>query len=129
MQWGSGFNRYIVECKEYDVINNARGKLDLIDTLWNVKASDRKKANRIITDLIDTLWNVKLLIAITTMGFITDLIDTLWNVKCLIDRTYNTEDCDLIDTLWNVKTQTAEEIITKLKGFNRYIVECKEIKR
>ena len=33
----SGFNRYIVECKEERDGSNDRSETDLIDTLWNVK--------------------------------------------------------------------------------------------
>ena len=33
----SGFNRYIVECKEHGSVQIVEIKLDLIDTLWNVK--------------------------------------------------------------------------------------------
>ena len=34
-----------------------------------------------ILDLIDTLWNVKAVTMIVLLAAIVDLIDTLWNVK------------------------------------------------
>ena len=34
---------------------------------------------------------------------------------------------DLIDTLWNVKEYVETKTITRIKRFNRYIVECKVI--
>ena len=56
----AGFNRYIVECKggERDIMD-VRKELDLIDTLWNVKAVSWYTAGPGSQDLIDTLWNVK----------------------------------------------------------------------
>ena len=55
----TGFNRYIVECKEQTDIINSIQCLDLIDTLWNVKAIGREWFDNNYDDLIDTLWNVK----------------------------------------------------------------------
>ena len=36
------------------------GRLDLIETLWNVKLNEIKLTRVINEDLIETLWNVKL---------------------------------------------------------------------
>ena len=70
-----------MECKEYDVINNAQGKLDLIDTLWNVKFCTPSTDLFRSLDLIDTLWNVKGVCVVADRREAVDLIDTLWNVK------------------------------------------------
>ena len=56
---GSGFNRYIVECKEIISYGLGSNRLDLIDTLWNVKIICLCLCSPLHNDLIDTLWNVK----------------------------------------------------------------------
>ena len=53
------FNRYIVECKVIASVVIFISCPDLIDTLWNVKASQASTLASIAEDLIDTLWNVK----------------------------------------------------------------------
>ena len=98
------FNRYIVECKDNHFYKNSFQKIDLIDTLWNVKKNTLIFVVLNFHDLIDTLWNVKII------------------CLCLCSPLHN----DLIDTLWNVKQgHTAAFSLTA--GFNRYIVECKGI--
>ena len=77
----NGFNRYIVECKGELLNTVARGEVDLIDTLWNVKGLGTIKSMSYMQDLIDTLWNVKLVKSAGAALSDADLIDTLWNVK------------------------------------------------
>ena len=57
---------------------------------------------------------------------VTDLIDTLWNVKRSVNIVIDPSRSDLIDTLWNVKTMKKLDVDLRSRGFNRYIVECKD---
>ena len=76
-------------------------------------------------DLIDTLWNVKRNFSGLRKKWKSDLIDTLWNVKPSANRRGCDTDKDLIDTLWNVKIPCGRCIGCRMSRFNRYIVECK----
>ena len=54
----------------------------LIETLWNVKFSDRPRAlDSPLMVLIETLWNVKWQKLRDTQPSSSVLIETLWNVK------------------------------------------------
>ena len=55
-----GINRYIMECKLYWRGERCANCTELIDTLWNVNASDRQERCKYKDELIDTLWNVNL---------------------------------------------------------------------
>ena len=77
------FNRYIVECKDGRLKrHNIKFRLDLIDTLWNVKLLQENaryqyhpRFNRYIVECKAGSAAAKYIIAEI------DLIDTLWNVK------------------------------------------------
>ena len=52
------------------------------------------------------------------------LIDTWWNVN-FIRKSANYKNGNvLIDTWWNVNLSELGEHYYKVKGFNRYMVEC-----
>ena len=78
--------------------------MDLIDTLWNVKAGCAARCCNTVFDLIDTLWNVKQyadrFVRERILGF------NRYIVECKDSSDQKSEDRndDLIDTLWNVKT-------------------------
>ena len=57
---GCGFNRNIVECKDYSQRQTFLLISVLIETLWNVKEFDFILCGNIVQVLIETLWNVKI---------------------------------------------------------------------
>ncbi|SCH66422.1 Uncharacterised protein [uncultured Blautia sp.] len=52
-------NRNIVECKVFPVNDTVFFAVVLIETLWNVKISQKKAETVLYKVLIETLWNVK----------------------------------------------------------------------
>ena len=61
------------------------------------------------------------------VGCRTDLIETLWNVKVNPAYLAVCPRYDLIETLWNVKISRSNTSRIATTGFNRDIVECKEM--
>ena len=55
---GTGFNRYIVECKWFSFQDWMNVSRDLIDTQWNVNNDNAEVKALFREDLIDTQWNV-----------------------------------------------------------------------
>ena len=70
-------------------------KLDLIETLWNVKITNSATESSSGIDLIETLWNVKQFRKLEDVPEEGDLIETLWNVKEVADQ-YDYCICDWI---------------------------------
>ena len=111
--------------KQVDIIPVSGIRLDLIETLWNVKdflsplyfprtnrfnrdiveckVIESAKRERYAGDLIETLWNVKSRFEIHSAWMSMDLIETLWNVKENKGTDRQAGRSDLIETLWNVK--------------------------
>ena len=83
---GSGFNRYIVECKLSAFIDGISVAWDLIDTQWNVNKVIRGSTHLVNPDLIDTQWNVNPATPPIIVEVHADLIDTQWNVNTISQR-------------------------------------------
>ena len=114
-----------MECKVNEIYVTSFCTQDLIDTLWNVKASRSPVVyagtagfNRYIVECKVKLTEAKNNLAERFNRYIVeckayhsaagcdvapDLIDTLWNVKHMMSWLRQYEKGDLIDTLWNVK--------------------------
>ena len=75
------FNRYIVECKVFIVSAPLRLQQTIIRQHRQCKVFIVSAPHVWTVDLIDTLWNVKADRHDSVRGDIHDLIDTLWNVK------------------------------------------------
>ena len=91
------------------------------------KGSSNWVQSSALRDLIETLWNVKFRYCNNYAKVIGDLIETLWNVKIAACCAMGWYCIDLIETLWNVKVIVRVESVFPVSGFNRDIVECKDI--
>ena len=76
-------------------------------------------------DLIDTLWNVKAVAVPQLPAVAADLIDTLWNVKNIIVYCRNIHDVRFNRYIVECKGIAFAVYPCSRYGFNRYIVECK----
>ena len=77
------------------------------------------------TVLIETLWNVKVSQRIKCFSCFFVLIETLWNVKTVFLQGHRVLYPVLIETLWNVKQFNQFVSFVMHSGINRNIVECK----
>ena len=70
-----------MECKGGDIDYEELEAYVLIETLWNVKPSDKTVQRAFTSVLIETLWNVKQKETQIRRYGTWVLIETLWNVK------------------------------------------------
>ena len=98
----AGFNRYIVECKYTGGTPFLGGLPSFNRYIVECKSDSGQSYIRAILVLIDTQWNVNF-------------------TKITLS---NQQGSVLIDTQWNVNNRN-HTCKKALKGFNRYIVECK----
>ncbi len=70
-----------MECKSRNRYNNWCGRVELIDTLWNVNYYKYTQETYGTMELIDTLWNVNTIKCSLKHSRKPELIDTLWNVN------------------------------------------------
>ena len=60
-------NRYIMECKSNNFVDNVITVIELIDTLWNVNLIYAFSCIPQHSELIDTLWNVNYVFSDATL--------------------------------------------------------------
>ena len=58
-----------------------------------------------------------------------ELIDTLWNVNRELEQILGKWKPELIDTLWNVNLTSKQAEYLQGCRINRYIMECKFLRR
>ena len=80
--------------------------------------------SRALLDLIDTLWNVKARAPPRKSARAFDLIDTLWNVKFFISQCFHSSS-RFNRYIVECKVISENLSLSKVVRFNRYIVECK----